>query len=381
MTRFKILLAWPVCVLLLAVAAPATAQPVLHNFLISSEPLAGAPGKALAYRIRYRSRGPGGAPNEVIGVVILPRGVPPAGGRDAIAWSHGTSGIADNCAPSQKIPAMFDHIPGLGDMLAAGYAVVATDYAGFGSSGLHPYLEGEVTAYAIIDSVRGAQQLPGAALSGRYVVWGESQGGHAALWTGLVAAQERDGPQLMGVAAAAPPTDLKANLTGGTNALVRAMLTAYVVQSWSETYNIPLSTILKPIGRDLARRLAANCVSLDPMALRTKIGLARFAYSLHGIDIGKSPPWAAQLARNSIRPTGFNTPILIAQGSADPIVAPAVTHDFVHKLCRGGSVPVRYLTVEGGDHISIARRTAAPTLAWFVDRFAGRPAPNDCKRL
>lgn len=359
---------------------PVTAKPVTRDVLISSTPLAGAPAGASAYRIRYRSQAVAGGGNEVTGVIIVPNGTAPSGGRNVVAWAHGTSGVAVSCAPSQS-KELFGSIAGLNAMLAAGYAVVATDYAGLGTRGPHPYLVGNGTAYSVLDSIRAAREFGRGSIGSRYVVWGESQGGHAALWTAQYSARYAPELQLAGAAAAAPPTDLKKNLTGGTNPLIKALLTAYTSASWSQTYRIPLSTILKPIGQDLARRLARNCVSTDPVALRTKIGLFRFSRALANIDISTSPRWAEQLRRNSVKPTGFSVPVFIAQGSADPIVAPGVTLSFAQSLCRSRLVPVRYLAVKGGDHFSIGKRSADATIGWIADRFAGKAAPDDCGKL
>ena len=115
------------------------------------------------------------------------------------------------------------------------YAVVATDYAGLGTPGPHPYLVGDGSAYSVLDSIRAAREFGRGGIGNRYVVWGESQGGHAALWTGQYAANYAPELQLVGVAAAAPPTDLKENLTGGANPLIKALLTAYTGSSWSQT--------------------------------------------------------------------------------------------------------------------------------------------------
>lgn len=361
-------------------ATPANAQSMSRGVLLSSTPIAGAPAGASAYRIRYRSRAVGGERNQVTGVVIVPNGQAPKGGRDVVAWAHGTSGVAESCAPSQS-KALYESIAGLKDLLAAGYAVVATDYAGLGTPGPHPYLAGDGSAYSVLDSVRAAREFGRGSIGNRFVVWGESQGGHAALWTAQFARRYAPELRLEGVAAAAPPTDLKENLTGGTNPLIKALLTAYTGTSWSQTYGIPLSTILKPVGQDLARRLARNCVSTDPVALRTKIGLFRFSRSLAQVDISTSPRWAEQLRRNSVAPDGFTVPVLIAQGSADPIVAPGVTQAFARSLCRSRSAPVRYLAIEGGDHFSIGKRSADVTVRWIADRFAGQSATDDCGRF
>lgn len=356
---------------------PAIAKPIAQSVLISSTPLTGAPAGASAFHIQYRSQAVGGGRNAVTGVIIVPNGTAPPGGRNVVAWAHGTSGVAQNCAPSQS-KELFGSIAGLNAMLAAGYAVVATDYAGLGTPGPHPYLVGNGSAYSVLDSIRAAREFGRGSIGNRYVVWGESQGGHAALWTAQYATRYAPELQLAGAAAAAPPTDLKKNLTGGTNPLIKALLTAYTSASWSQTYGIPISTILKPIGQDLARQLARNCVSTDPVALKTKIGLFRFSLALAKVDISTSPRWGEQLRRNSVRPTGFSVPVFIAQGSADPIVAPSVTLNFAQSLCRSLSAPVRYLEVKDGDHFSIGKRSAEETIGWIADRFAGKAPPNDC---
>lgn len=73
-------------------------------------------------------------------------------------------------------------------------------------------------------------------------------------------------------------------------------------------------------------------------------------------------------------------PLLIAQGSADVIVAPQVTRRFVEKMCQIGQ-PLRFVEGAGGDHVTIAKRTATMTVDWFGDRFAGKAIPDDCSRL
>ena len=93
-------------------------------------------------------------------------------------------------------------------MVRDGYVVAATDYPGLGTPGPHPYLVGLSEARAVIDSVRVARSLPGAGGGNRFIVWGHSQGGHAALFTGLIAKSYAPELSLLGVAAAAPASEL-----------------------------------------------------------------------------------------------------------------------------------------------------------------------------
>lgn len=362
-----------------ATVAPVTAEPTAAPVLVAAAPLHGAPDGARAYRIVYHSTDEGGLPIEVTGVVIVPVRPAPMGGRNIVAWAHGTSGIADACAPSRN-SWLFDSIAGLRELLKRGYIVAATDYQGLGGAGPHPYLIGPSAAHSVLDSVRAARAVPHASASNRFALWGESQGGHATLWSAQLAATYAPELELVGAAADAPPVDLVANLTGNSNAAVRALITSYAGASWSKVYGIPLSTITGPVGSDLIQRLAKNCVTLDGFKLRTKIGLLRLTRQLRDLDLNASPRWAELMRANSVVPRILGVPLLIGQGSADVIVAPQVTRQFVEQMCHVGQ-PLRYIEVAGGDHVTIAKRTAATTIDWIDDRFAGATAPDDCSRL
>ena len=135
----------------------------------------GGPGNSEAFRILYRSTGLNGEPIEVSGAIHFPSSPAPAGGRHVIAWAHPTSGVVTACAPT-LMPDNSGMIWGLPDMLAQGYVVVATDYPGLGTPGIHPYLIGISEARAVLDSVRAARALPNTGASNRFAVWGHSQG-------------------------------------------------------------------------------------------------------------------------------------------------------------------------------------------------------------
>src|SRR6202012_4130896 len=153
----------------------------------------------------YRSIGLQGQPIAVSGVVVEPPGPPPPGGRPIIAWAHPTTGVVPHCAPSLALFG-FQQIQGLREMVERGYAVAATDYPGLGTPGPHPYLVGVSEGRAVLDSVRAARTMPGVGGGRTFAVWGHSQGGHAALFSGLVAKSYAPELELDGVAAAAPAT-------------------------------------------------------------------------------------------------------------------------------------------------------------------------------
>ena len=140
----------------------------------------GAAGSRL---LLYRSTGVTGKAVAVSATLSVPKGRAPKGGWPVISWAHGTTGIADACAPSRgrtSDPALLER------WRRAGYAIVRTDYEGLGTPGEHPYLIGRSEGYAVLDAVRAARKLD-RRLGRRVAIAGHSQGGHAALWAAALA--------------------------------------------------------------------------------------------------------------------------------------------------------------------------------------------------
>lgn len=131
------------------------------------------------YRIEYTSQ------NGVLGngvrtdsaAVFIPFGQVPEGGWPVIAWAHGTVGTNPNCAPSLNSRTARDS-QYLNTWLSLGYAVVAPDYPGLGSQGLHHYLNAQSEGWSVLDAVRAA--LTDFPLKNEVVLVGQSQGAHAA---------------------------------------------------------------------------------------------------------------------------------------------------------------------------------------------------------
>ena len=130
--------------------------------LTGTAALKGGAGNRL---VLYRSTGVDGKAVAVSGTVSIPKGKAPKGGWPVITWGHGTTGIADACAPSRDSASNPAHTlinyayPLLQRWLKAGYAVVRTDYEGLGTPGEHPYLIGRSEGYSMLDMVRAARKL------------------------------------------------------------------------------------------------------------------------------------------------------------------------------------------------------------------------------
>jgi pimeloyl-ACP methyl ester carboxylesterase len=345
--------------------------------LIRSEPMGFAPAGAQAYRVLYRSTDIEGQPIAVSGVIVMPPGPAPAGGRPIVAWAHPTTGVVPHCAPSLAI-FVFQQMAGLRQLIEQGAIVAATDYPGLGTPGPHPYLVGDSEARAVIDSVRVARNIPGADGGNSFAVWGHSQGGQASLYTGLIAKTYAPELNLVGVAAAAPATSLVTLMgddfktSGGKN------LTAMTLWSWARVYHAPIDKVVLSEAIPTVDRLADECIeSIFDIIARRRTEKPLEEHFLSVPNIATVEPWRSLAIRNTPGALSPQIPVFLAQGTTDDIVRPDVTRAYMEEQCKvGGAVSMMW--VQGVGHGFIAADSADRAVNWMMDRFAGRPAPSDC---
>lgn len=370
------------------------APPVDTRYNVSKEELNGPPGTVIriwappvgwdvphmrTFRILYRSRGLNGEPIAVSGAIFFPPEPAPSGGRPIVAWAHPTTGVATRCAPT-LVQNLRLTVEGMEEMVRAGYVVVATDYPGLGAPGTHPYLISESEGRALLDSVRAARNVPNSGAGKKYALWGHSQGGHAVLAAGHIAASYAPELELAGIAAAAPATDLIALFDADRNTSTGAYLSSLAVWSWSRIFNHPLSEIVEESKKRAFEETATDCIQDLSEFLMERRDDKVLRDGFLKVNPTKTEPWRSIMARNSPGPTPSRIPMFIAQGTADTTVSPRITYDYVRKLCRGGS-PVLFKEMEGVEHIYAARRSSREAVAWMGARFRGERAPNECGRI
>jgi pimeloyl-ACP methyl ester carboxylesterase len=352
-------------------SATAEASP---GTVLASQAIDAPPG-ALAWKVRYLSTGLRGEPIAVTGIIIAPKG----GGRNrpVVAWAHPTTGVAEKCAPSARSDVL-STIPALGELIARGYVVAATDYPGLGSPGPHPYLIGSSEARAVIDIVRAARDIPQAHAGTHFVAWGHSQGGHAALFVAQTAGAYAPELLLVGVVAASPPTQLAQILRTDIAQSTGRVLTSYAVWSWSHLYDIPLETALRlRTATPIVRAIAQTCAQTKDEAYVLGLDAAWTTPRLIKPTLYATPPWKDLFSANS--PAQAPVDYFIAQGTNDTIVPPATTAAFVTALCRSGRA-VEFDSLKGMGHMRTAFASAPQALVWMENRFAGKPAPSNCAR-
>ncbi len=357
---------------------PPADLPSQPGTLLRTEALPGVPPGSTGWKILYTSTGLDGAPVAVSGVVIAPTGPPPPGGRDVVAWAHPTTGVADWCAPSLYSSTVAQTIPGLTGFLQAGQVVVATDYPGLGTPGMHPYLVGESEGRSVLDSVRAARALDGAGAGGRFAVFGHSQGGQAALFTGQLARSYAPELQLVGVAAAAPATDLATLVNRDLGTLFGGILLPMALVSWSDIYpGDDWRAVTVTGAQPLVARVAAQCIETEPQAVLDLPEAEALKYRFLTVDPTTTQPWATQLAQNTPGAEPIQVPVFVAVGSDDQVVWPDVTQAYTARLCTQGTT-VETAVMPGVPHTGAGFAMADAAVAWIEARFAGEPAPSTC---
>jgi acetyl esterase/lipase len=257
--------------------------------------------------------------------------------------------------------------------------VVATDYPGLGTPGIHPYLIGISEARAVLDSVRAARNLPHTGASNRFAVWGHSQGGHAALYTGELAASYAPELKLVGVAAAAPATYLAELFDADKATATGKELTAMTIYSWSKLYNTPVAALVEPGAMGPFEKMAHDCI--ESVAEFKAINDAEKPLQTEKFlkaDPTETEPWRGIMLKNTPGQAPAGAPVLIAQGTADTTVHPEITKKFGEALCKQGA-RVDFIWLKGVSHTFAARDSARQTLGWMGDRFRGAPAPSSCR--
>jgi alpha-beta hydrolase superfamily lysophospholipase len=345
--------------------------------ILRSEAISRPPAGSKAFRILYLSRGVSGRPAALSALVLVPLRPAPVTGRNVVALTHGTVGVARSCAVSSG-RSFFPHLDGFARFMRAGYAVVLPDYEGLGTRGPHPYLVGPATAHATLDAVRATRLFKPAEASARFIAWGVGQGGHAALFTGEVADTYAPELELAGVAAGAPASDLRRLLRTNNHTAYGRVLSAYMLATWSHVYpRLRLDRILSRPARGVVAQVATLCLPADHSSLKAALGDQSVQLTYRSRQPWDTQPWRRLLERNSPGATAIPVPVIITQGADDKVVRPALTARFVRHLCRLGST-VQYRPSRGVAHVDLGEKTAPYVSKWIVGRFAGRSARSSC---
>jgi hypothetical protein len=337
----------------------------------STSPVAGA----RAWQILYLSSTVSGARTAISGTLIVPTTAYP-GPRPVVAYAAGTQGWGDQCAPSREIAAgTFDEEFAVNNLLAAGWAVVITDYPGLGTPGDETYNVGIAEGYGVLDALRGATRLPEAGLSAAapMAIEGYSQGGGAADWAAQLQPRYAPGIHLDGVAAGGTPANLQA-VAANINGTAFFAFLAGTALGFNAAYpSIDLAGQLTPPGQAALAHLDTMC---QAQALLTYAGKRIQDYTVGGVNPVDEPAWQAILDANNLGTIKPSVPLLQYHGLLDEVIPWNVETALHRQYCELGVTTE--LTGYPGDHILTQVIAQGQVVSWISRRFAGSPAPSNC---
>jgi alpha-beta hydrolase superfamily lysophospholipase len=352
--------------------------------LIRLEPLPdGTVGGGDGWRVLYWSeRGDGGLV-AASGMVFLPDGPAPPGGREILAWAHGTVGLGARCAPSRTddVTSGFTWVD---QALARGWAVTATDYAGLGTPGTEPYLIGEAEARDVVNSVRAARALvrgerPDEPVGARFAVYGHSQGGHSALWTGDRAATDAPELELVAVAAVAPAAELVPLVSEQYADAVAWFIGPDVAAAWPQVYpDLSLDGVLTEAGRENAERIAHECI--EDAALEGLVRRDLFGQRFFAVDPVTEDAWREAAGEQSAPVLDADLPLWVGESTADEIVLPGTTALYIQRSCEAGlAVQTAWVDeTDGMGHAGLGNLLGPTVVGWVDQRFQGEAPPSSC---
>lgn len=357
-----------------------TAQPdagrVITSTDITGQPDARMTGAAKVIAMTYLSENAQGELVPVRGTVSIPERNP-HGRYRIFAWAHGTAGLGDECTVTDRMGVRTNGTERwrdwMGPWLDDGYVITATEYAGLGGPGVHPYSSGAMQGKNVIDAVRAARSVVdqyGDAPAGTgYLTSGGSQGGQSAIWAGHLAPTYAPELTNVGVSAQSVPVDIAQLLSvvgpGVPPIDIPDYVTyvSYVLAGLEVTRpDIDVDSYLTPLGRELVDRAATACYpEFSPATRGLTVG------QMVSRPLSEGPLLAAVRANSNVPDAGYPAPMLIQQGLLDPIAPAPLTSAWVDRA-RSGGARIDYRTYQAthglGAYSETAAHTWADNLAW-----------------
>lgn len=335
--------------------------------LLRLEPIS-APAGARGWRVLYHSTALDGRDIAVSGLVFAPDRPAVAGTRAVVAWGHGSLGLGDGCALSRS-PEEFIGSPLFTELLDDDFVLAATDYEGLGTPGPHPWLVGKSEGRSMLDAVRAAARISETGAGERFVAFGASQGGGAALFAGELAPGYAEELELLGVVAAAPAAELDLLVLLAEGQLV-AGIGGFLVMGafgFAAAYpQLPLEAILP--ASVISQRQEVEQLCQDQIERRFRgVPIDRLLIT----SPGSVPEWAGVITENTPGRRRTTAPVLLVHGNLDRVVPQEVSQLLYQRLCGIGVDTERQL-YGGVGHGEVVGASGDDVIEWIGDRAAGR---------
>ncbi len=341
--------------------------------VVRSQPLGIHVDNGTALRILYRTQRSNGTRTFSSGMVFIPDNNTGGTPRPVVAWAHGTVGLGPQCAPSRTAHPI-GNISWVSTMLARGWVVTATDYAGLGTTGTSGYLVGDDEANDVLNSVRALQYIPSAHAGTSFAVWGHSQGGNSALFTAARAHSYAPELHLVATVASAPAAELVPLLTQTYTSTISWVIGPEVLTSWPAIFSgLSVKPILTSVGYNNYVRISQKCIASAAVEGAIRNAIKQRFFKVNPVTVSR---WKTVAEQQSAPLLPSSQPLLLAESLGDQVVLPDTTALYIQRACAAGS-DLTSLWLAGVGHIQLSSTIAPDVINWLGDRFAGvRPAPT-----
>ena len=325
------------------------------------------------YRLTYCTVSPSGQPTTASGLLALPQRK--HGLLRPVLYEH-SSAAARTEAPSYLQQTETRVIPFF--FASDGYAVVAPDYLGLGTStGRHPYLHAASEVTASLDMLRAAETATtkrAGRLSHNVFITGFSQGGQATMAVGQ-ALQSRPGPwRPAALAPMAGPYSMAGAMAaaildpGATNQQHASFYLANVFTAWKDLYHLyrnPHQVFTAPYA-DLIEGLYDGTRGVPDIDATLPEPQELFRPEALRLIADPTGRYAAAARDNDVCRWAPSAPTRLYAAHGDRDVNFAVAEQCQRQLVERGA-PAQLVDMGGADHVGTAIASIPQIRAWFAE--------------
>lgn len=341
------------------------------------------------YRVRFESVYKEDEPIIIVAQFFVPR-VDTATEFPVFVAGAGSSGLADQCAPSLEQPAVQNwgsYKLWMLSMATQGYITILPDYAGFNDPDrMQPYYVSEMAGRVMLDAARAAlnwsSENPDSPAQAEQAVLlaGYSQGGQTVFASRDMWETYAPDVPLKGIIGFAPVTNMASHM------LTLSPLAPYRMVAWEDYYGtdqvdparVFTAHWLPTLYDDVMRMCvfdAAGFFSANPAEMYQPDILAGLQ---NGTLAEVYPTLAALLELNSPGFVQNDLPALIVQGTEDRTIPMAVHEAFVERYCAAGNF-LNEIIIQDATHFHLRELSYRATLDWMARAVQGEFDPNTCE--
>jgi len=371
-------------------AVPSGISGLSNGTILGSRPIAATllsvPLPAQAWQVKYKTLDEQGNPTATVTTVIVPN--TPWSGRGPrpfLSYQTFEDGVGTQCAPSYALrgglQAALHNAQSDAEVLAMtlallrGWTVVVPDYEGLRSQ----FFGENAESRGVLDGIRAARAFKpaGIAADAPYGMTGYSGGALATAWAAQLQPTYAPELKISGIALGGVVADIKAVIQAFSGGFEGGGVVTGLVGLERSHPELDVLPYLNALGRQYLAASQSDCVYDDVL----KYPFLSISQIESRPDVLEEPAFTKLLAR--ISPLSFGRtptePVYDYHATGDELAPVGPDRQLMARYCAA-SVPVDHVEQPVGEHITALPLGFTGALDYLSDRFAGKPAPNNCPR-